>query len=84
MLDKKGNSNSGERAQLFNQFIECCGDRDVACLTADREFVGKDWLGYLLEEPQTPFRIRIRENHKLRKEAVSLRGKTLFANLKVE
>jgi hypothetical protein len=25
--------------------------------------VGKDWFGYLLSKPVTPFRIRIRENY---------------------
>jgi hypothetical protein len=83
MLDKKGNSNSLKRSQLFNQFIEAFGDHSVACLTADREFVGGDWFGYLLEEPQTTFRIRIRENHRLNNGRVSLSVKTLFADLKV-
>jgi hypothetical protein len=82
MLDKKGNSNSAERAKLFNQFMECFGEREVACLTADREFVGKDWFSYLRESPQTPFRIRIRENHRLKKGRLSLNVRTLFADLK--
>jgi uncharacterized membrane protein len=45
LLDKRGNSNSFERMKLFNQFLERFGGREVACLTADREFVGKDWFG---------------------------------------
>jgi hypothetical protein len=63
LLDKRGNSNSPERIKLFNQFLKRFGDREIACLTADREFVGKAWFGYLLQDPLTPFRIRIRENH---------------------
>ena len=59
LLDKRGNSNSNERMQLFTQFLERFGERKIACLTADREFVGKAWFGYLLREPLTPFRIRI-------------------------
>jgi hypothetical protein len=59
LLEKRGNSNSAERMKLFNQFLERFGEREVACLTADREFVGKDWFGYLLSRPLTPFRIRI-------------------------
>ena len=47
LLDKPGNSNSFERMKLFNQFLERFGEREVACLVADREFVGKDWFGYL-------------------------------------
>lgn len=59
LLDKRGNSNSTERMKLFDQFLKYFRERDIACLTADREFVGKDWFGYLFNEPLTPFRIRI-------------------------
>lgn len=50
LLNKRGNSNSTERMNLFNQFLERFGNRDIAYLTANREFVGKDWFGYLLIE----------------------------------
>jgi hypothetical protein len=83
LLDKRGNSNSGERMTLFNQFLERFGEREIACLTADREFVGKDWFGYLLGEPLTPFRIRIRENHKLTDGRQSLKVSVLFQDLQV-
>lgn len=83
LLDKRGNSNSDERMQLFNQFRERFGEREIACLTADREFVGKDWFEYLLNESQTPFRIRIRENHKLDDARVSLKVRIVFADLAV-
>jgi len=43
LLDKQGNSDSAERMSLLNEFLEHFGDRQIACLTADREFVGKDW-----------------------------------------
>lgn len=81
LLDKRGNSNSNERMTLFNQFLERFGDRKIACLTADREFVGKDWLGYLLHDPRTPFRIWIRENHKLRQGTRTLKVSVAFQNL---
>ena len=83
LLDKHGNSNSAERINLFNQFLERFGDRDIACLTADREFVGQAWFEYLLNEPLTPFRIRIRENHKLSHGRVCLKVKIAFADLAV-
>ncbi|EKD11507.1 hypothetical protein SPLC1_S033380 [Arthrospira platensis C1] len=35
MLDKKGNSNSGERMDLFDRFEALFPDVEVACLTAD-------------------------------------------------
>ena len=81
LLDKRGNSNTDERMSLFNQFLERFGERDIACLTADREFVGKDWLGYLLKDPLTPFRIRIRENHKLKHGSQNLKAKVVFQDL---
>ncbi|KAM3112936.1 IS4 family transposase [Phormidesmis sp. 146-33] len=83
MLDKRGNSNSDERMTLFNQFLERFGDRKVACLTADREFVGKDWFGYLLRDPLTPFRIRLRENHILHQGRKSLKVGIVFADLQI-
>jgi hypothetical protein len=81
LLDKRGNSNTGERIELFNQFLERFGEREIACLTADREFIGQDWFGYLLAEPLTPFRIRIRENHKLSDGHASRLVSRLFADL---
>jgi hypothetical protein len=69
--------------KLFNKFLERFGEREIACLTADREFVGKDWFGYLLNDPLTPFRIRIRENHQLRHGCQSLKVSILFQNLQV-
>jgi len=83
LLDKRGNSNTGERIELFNQFLERFGDRQIACLTADREFVGKDWLGYLLQDPLTPFRLRIRANHNLSHGQMSRQVRVLFADLQV-
>jgi hypothetical protein len=82
LLDKRGNSNTQERIELFNQFLERFGARDIACLTADREFVGKDWFGYLLSEPLTPFRIRIRENHRLKHGSRTLKVRVVFGHLK--
>jgi hypothetical protein len=83
LLEKQGNSNSTERMKLFNQFLERFGNRKIACLTADRELVGEVWFGYLLGEPLTPFRIRIRENHKLSDGRLNLRVSVLFADLPV-
>ncbi len=83
LLDKRGNSNSAERMNLLNQFLERFGDRKVACLTADREFVGQAWFEYLLNEPLTPFRIRIRANHHLRQGRTCLKVGIVFADLAV-
>jgi hypothetical protein len=82
MLDKRGNSDSPERMPLVNAFLERFGERQIACLTADREFVGKEWLNYLLSDPLTPFRIPIRENHNLRQGKCILKVSVVFQDLK--
>ncbi len=79
---KRGNSNSNERMELFNQFLERFGTGKIACLTADREFISKAWFGYLLR-PLTPFRIRIRENHNLNDGQTSRKVRILFADVQV-
>ena len=84
MLDKRGNSNTGERIALVKDFIAWFGRERIDCLLADREFVGEDWLGFLNQE-NIRYHIRIRNNFK----AFSLRQQTqvkawhLFNNLKV-
>jgi len=81
LLDKKGNSNTIERIALLELFISIFGKRCIACLTADREFVGKIWFRYLQKEGIL-FRIRIRQNTRI---ATSKRGtmavRDIFAHL---
>ena len=62
MLEKKGNSNGDERMDLLDRFYNLFPDAKVAYLTGDREFIGKQWLTYLLIEPVIQFRLRIRES----------------------
>ncbi|MBD2122321.1 hypothetical protein H6F68_15625, partial [Trichocoleus sp. FACHB-262] len=66
---------------MCNQFLERFGEREIACLTADREFVGNDWLGYLLKVPLRPFRICICENHQLKQGGQNLKAKVVFQDL---
>lgn len=61
MLDKKGNSNQGERISLIQKFIELFGKECIGAIVADREFIGSRWLGYL-QQRHIPFHIRIRDN----------------------
>ena len=46
MLDKKGNSNTKERIELLSEFMELLAERQISYLSADREFLGHDWLKY--------------------------------------
>jgi len=47
---------------LLDRFYDIFPDAQVVYLTGDREFVGKQWLTYLLIEPIISFRLRIRES----------------------
>lgn len=62
MLDKKGNSNTAERIALMDRFLTLFGSDSIQCLVADREFIGKQWVTYLLDQ-QIPFRLRVKANH---------------------
>lgn len=83
MLKKKGNSNSDERMDLLDQFSQVFPDVEVAYLCGDREFVGAEWLSYLLIDPIIPFRLRIRESEKISQGKKCLRAAVLFSHLQV-
>jgi len=74
-LGKKGNSNTDERIVLLKRFLVLFSDKKIDCLTADREFRGKEWLQFLIDNG-IRFRLRIPNNTQ-----VSHRHKT--GNLKV-
>ena len=40
MSDRKENSNTRERIELLEKFIELFIERRIACISADREFSG--------------------------------------------
>ena len=81
MLEKKGNSNSDERMDLLDRFQEIFPEARIAYVCADREFVGKRWLTYLLIDPVIPFRLRIRESEKISDGRRKLRASVIFAHL---
>jgi hypothetical protein len=59
VLEHPGNSDTCERIALLEQFLERFGRHSVRLITADREFIGEDWLAWLIER-QLPFCVRIR------------------------
>ncbi|AUC60539.1 group IS10 transposase [Cyanobacterium sp. HL-69] len=83
MLEKKGNSNSCERMDLLDQFWEIFPTAQVSYICGDREFIGKEWLTYLMIEPQIPFRLRIKADHKIGDGQKSLASSILFAHLRM-
>ena len=64
MLDKQGNSNTKERKDLMDRFLNVFGKESIKCITADREFKGGKWLKYL-KEKEIPFCLRIPVNTKV-------------------
>jgi hypothetical protein len=59
VMPECGASDTAERIELVTRFVALFGKERVRFLTADREFIGKEWIGWLLNE-QIPFRIRIK------------------------
>jgi len=63
-LPKKGSSNTEERIELLNRFIAHFGTLKIDSLLAEREFIGKEWFGYL-KRHHIPFHIRIKRDMKI-------------------
>jgi hypothetical protein len=83
ILEKKGNSNTAERKAIVSEFIDLFGAGSILYLCADREFIGKSWFAWLMEE-EIDFRIRIRENTRVANGRGQLvAAKRLFRSLAV-
>lgn len=59
VLPECGASDTAERIELLARFVALFGKERLRFVTADREFIGKEWIGWLLSE-RIPFRIRIK------------------------
>lgn len=83
MLPKKGNSSWQERCVVLKQLISAIPIARIAALLGDREFVGKEWLGALLNMG-LPFVVRTRENICIsNSKGVMLPASLLFRGVKV-
>jgi hypothetical protein len=47
LLPHRGNSDFQERKAILEQFRKAFGFEAIRSFSADREFIGKDWLKYL-------------------------------------
>jgi hypothetical protein len=54
-----GASDTTERKEMLSRFIDLFGKERMRFLTADREFIGFDWIAWLIRE-KIPFRIRVK------------------------
>lgn len=81
LLDKRGNSTQEERIALMERFVSTFGKDCIDYFSADREFIGQEWLGYL-QENKIEFCIRIKENALINAQK-GTKVKQLFSHLKV-
>lgn len=62
--NKRGNSSQSERQELLAQYLELFGVEHIDSLSADREFIGQEWIAFLASH-KIPFYIRLRKNLEL-------------------
>lgn len=60
-LSHPGNSDTAQRIALMKEFLTLFGSHCIRLVTADREFIGEDWIAWL-HQCDIPFLIRIRKN----------------------
>jgi hypothetical protein len=61
ILDKGGSSSQRECIELMRRYLAVFGSRSIKWLLADREFIGADWMKFLLKN-NIVFVIRLKEN----------------------
>jgi len=61
VLEKTGCSDTPERIELLEKYVQLFAKETIDFVTADREFIGREWFRYLRQE-KIPFRIRIKES----------------------
>ena len=64
VLDKAGNSNTAERTDLMQAYLETFPDQAIASFTGDREFIGFAWIEWL-QTNKIPHFLRLREDMKI-------------------
>ena len=84
LLPKRGNSSWNERRKIMERFIRLFGAECIDSLVADREFIGKEWTGWL-NSRRIRYYIRIRQNFWIVKPSTGerIRAWWLFNDLKV-
>jgi Transposase DDE domain len=80
VMPEAGASDTDERIELMNQFLQIFGADRWGFLTADREFIGDRWIGWLGEQG-LDFRIRVKaKEYFLHPDGRDLQGKTWFGS----
>lgn len=80
VLPNPGATDTPERQELVGQFLGLFGTQRLRFVTADREFIGREWIGWLLEK-EVPFRIRVKAGeYLLHADGTEKRGSDWFAS----
>lgn len=61
VLSHPGNSNTHQRIALLQRYLALFEPGSIDLLLADREFIGADWMRFLVES-RVPFAIRVRQD----------------------
>lgn len=72
LLEHGGSSSSAQRVALMRRYLALFGASSIKALLADREFIGAEWLKFLMEN-NIPFVIRLKESMQVRLEDGGLR-----------
>jgi hypothetical protein len=72
LLDHGGNSDTAQRIALMRRYLCLFGASSIEALLADREFIGAEWLEFLIEN-NVPFAIRLKADMLIRLEDRSMR-----------
>lgn len=62
--NQSGNSSSLARIELLKKCIKLLGKDRILRIIGDREFIGKDWIGYLVRE-KIGFCFRVPKHHQI-------------------
>lgn len=77
LLDNKGgNSDQVTRIKIFDKIIKLFGVKRIKSVSGDREFIGNNWVGYLLKK-KIKFCLRIKQDTLVRLPG-QLRGKAAY------
>ncbi len=80
-LDKRANTKTKDRIELLKRFTNLFSADKIISLLADREFIGKEWIMFLLTE-KIPFTIRIKCNFNIPNSRGKLKpARNFFRNL---
>jgi hypothetical protein len=82
MLEKAGTSNTRERIMIMKKVLDIVGRDNIDVILGDREFIGDEWITFLLEE-LIPFVLRIRNSMYVEYKGSRVQVKSLCKNMQV-